>query len=115
MVVLGRFSVELVEAETERPFPEHHGNNGEFYAEVEPGVEYYVQVAVLDEQTLGEEGCSKAFLTCRVDGIDLGYHKTLGPSDGLGLFGTCQRENGIRKIIALRFSTPRVSWETQTG
>jgi hypothetical protein len=70
---------------------------------------------VLDEPAVGKGGCSKAYIKVSVDGIDLGYSMTLGPSDRPRLLGIFQRKNGICKETALRFAKPRVSWETQTG
>lgn len=115
MVVIGGFSVELVEAETKQPFREHMSMNGACYAEVEPGTEYYMKVAVLDEQALSKKGCSEALITFAVDGIDLGYNALMCPSDGQVFWGSDQCKNGISTRTALRFATPRVCRETQTG
>jgi hypothetical protein len=69
MVKKGFMSLQLVNAETNLPFPEHRGPDGKDYVEVEPNAEYWIRIQS-DEQN------GKFICSFKVDGKDLGYHKT---------------------------------------
>jgi hypothetical protein len=69
MVKNGRFTVELVAADTKVAFKEHT-KDGRTYVEVEPQVEYFIRV----EAEIGPE----VELRLAVDGKDLGYIETVG-------------------------------------
>jgi hypothetical protein len=69
MVKKGRFSVELVTANTKISFQEHT-KDGKTYAEVEPEVEYFVR--------LGAEAGPPVAARIYVDGKDLGYWAIVG-------------------------------------
>ena len=97
MVQIGAFTVNLVRADTKEVFKEHTGPDNNVYAEVEPGVDYFVQV----ESTRG-----LVSIMTKVDGVDLGYSKNFeGPTNGVpGYFGSWELLNGESKTTALRFN-----------
>ena len=95
MVQIGAFTVNLVRADTKEVFKEHTGPGPGVYAEVEPGVDYFVQVA----STRGF-----VIITSKVDGVDLGYWKNF-TQPGNGYFGSWELTNGESKTTALRFNS----------
>jgi hypothetical protein len=70
MVKNGRFSVELVSADTKIAFQEHTKDGKTTYAEVEPEVEYFVR--------LGADVGPRVRARIYVDGMYLGYRTTVG-------------------------------------
>ena len=106
MVAVGCFSVRLVEAQTKTPFVEHFGGpNNQYYAEVEPGSEYFIQVQVLFGETKDKEYNVKYF----VDGQDLGFYTQLCENDGHHWVGLCSRENGQTTKTAIRCVSPKLN------
>jgi len=97
MVQVGQFTVNLVRADTKQVFKEHTGQgpNHNVYAEVEPGVDYFVQVA---------SARGFVIVTTKVDGVDLGYWKNF-TQPGNGYFGSWELTNGESKTTALRFNS----------
>mmetsp|Transcript_577 Transcript_577/g.1032 ORF Transcript_577/g.1032 Transcript_577/m.1032 type:complete len:258 (+) Transcript_577:138-911(+) len=95
MVCSGKFKLELIDADTNRPFTEHHGKDGKTYAEVEPEIEYFLRISSTDPRIV----C----LTCSVDDKDLGYISSLMPH-GERINGIWSRENGVSKMSALKFN-----------
>jgi hypothetical protein len=72
MVKMGLFSLQLLNAETNVPFPEHRGpDNGNDYVEVEPNAEYWIRV-----QSDRQEDSVICDFT--VDGMNLGFYESLG-------------------------------------
>ena len=65
MVRKGKFHLRLVPADANNPFLEHTRSDGKVFAEVEPNVEYWVQVKSDDPR--------KVIATFEIDGKDLGY------------------------------------------
>jgi hypothetical protein len=106
MVQKGKFSVELVDAETKLPFMEHEGNSKsnddhcvDCFIEIEPGSEYYVRVANDSEETV--------ICNITVDGSDLGYEFCLGANeyDDKGLWALVDGQSvhtslKIHKVVA---------------
>ena len=95
MVQIGDFTVNLVSADTKEVFKEHTGPDNSVYAEVEPDIEYFIQVA----STRGE-----VIITTKVFGVDLGYTKSLGKPAKGKIIGSWERKNGESKTTALRFN-----------
>jgi hypothetical protein len=101
MVKKGRYSVELVAADTKIAFQEHT-KDGKTYAEVEPEVEYFVR--------LGAEAGPPVMAAIYVDGTYLGYWTTVGDpeekdSEDYGLWSF----DGISSTSqALKFAKPKV-------
>ena len=62
MVRKGNFEIRLIDAKV--PFKEHH-HDGKIYAEVEPNVEYFIQVRSHQKK--------KVLFYHEVDGKELGY------------------------------------------
>ena len=95
MVTSHSVSVSLVDAQTREPFKEHQTSDGKVYAEVEPKVEYFIQVKneSLEETVVGEMA---------VDGMDLGYKFYLRAGNQ-ERYGIWSRKDGVSKDIALRF------------
>ncbi|CAB9516857.1 expressed unknown protein [Seminavis robusta] len=100
MVVIDNYSVRLVHAETKEPFKEHSGPDGKVYTEVEPDVEYFIQVAVVG--TMDEVFLFDYF----VDGQELSYNTACELGDGYQYCGILSIEKGISKMQALCFRRP---------
>ena len=97
----GSFTVELVHADTYVSFKEHVGSGGKVYAEVEPGMEYFIQIKVDDPD-------KKAFRSgFKVDGEDLGYIADSTGGNGDSLFGLWARQDNKDTMTALRFAMPQ--------
>ncbi len=97
MPTKGSFKVELIEATTKSPFKEHPGRNGmESYFEVEPGLEYFIQVTNGSDETV--------FSTYKVDGVKLNHKSTLKPhttkEEGLWTYDAFSSSSSTK---ALRF------------
>lgn len=100
MVVVGDYSVRLVNAETKEPFKEHVGPDGKFYAEVEPDLEYFIEIEVVGDNK------EIAVFEFTVDGQKLDYicpaHRTHGKLHrGIWFF-----ENGADTMQALALKRP---------
>ena len=67
MVIAGDFKVQLVKADTKKPFKEQT-KNGQTYVEVEPEVEYYISI-----QMLGIARSGDLIARCLVDGKRTGW------------------------------------------
>jgi hypothetical protein len=101
--------VRLIEAETKQPFKEHVGPGGKIYAEVEPGVEYYFEVQVLN-------GSQVRKFTYSVDGTKLGFCHTLSANNsGPTLVGLWSKENGVSTTRAFSFQRPSSSFSEHTS
>ncbi|CAB9509744.1 expressed unknown protein [Seminavis robusta] len=105
MVVVGGFSVRLVEALTKTPFLEL-AHNGTIYAEVEPDAEYLIEV-----EYVGDDIEGTVLYEWTVDGKEVDFQKTLDRSSPPYLIGLPYRdEEGVRKKVAWRFAkTTRIS------
>jgi len=97
MVQVGHFTVNLVRADTKEVFKEYTGPapDHNVYAEVEPGVDYFIQV----ESTRGE-----VIVRGNVDGVYLGYLDTYLKPFKDKYLGAWERTNGESKTIALHFN-----------
>lgn len=106
MVVQGNFSVQLVEAITKQPFPEHKAEDGteEIYAEVEPGAEYFIQTKVI-----GGQNDVNYYIEYVVDGTKLNYYSMLSQVGRKMTDGLYSAKDGIRTMRALRFAKPTIS------
>lgn len=113
MVVQGAFRVELVEASTKNPFPEH-SKDGNTYVEVEPDVEYFVSIQKIG--TMPEKYVSAELF---VDRISLGFQQIFVGSaiDRQPSFkGLYRVENGTASYQALKFVKPsRMILQTEGG
>jgi len=105
MVRIGHFTVNLVRADTKEVFKEHTGPDNNVYAEVEPGVDYFVRIS----STRGE-----LIVKTKVDGIQV--HKMNGkPSIKCKYVGNWERTNGESKMTALRFNSAARSTKQESG
>lgn len=95
MVRYGKFTLELIDALTSRPFTEHHGKDGKTYAEVEPEIEYFLRISSDDPRPV----CCRFF----VDDKSLGYVRPLRQHQ-VSTDGIWCRENGVSKTTALKFN-----------
>lgn len=95
MVCSGKFTLELIDAVTNRPFTEHHGKDGKTYAEVEPEIEYFLRISSTDPRSV----CCKF----SVDDKDLGYVCSLHQNN-VSIRGIWSRENAVSKMSTLKFN-----------
>jgi hypothetical protein len=99
---VGDFTVELVAADTKQPFKEHMSPDGQFYAEVEPDVDYFIAL----RSDVG--GVKMSFA---VDGLSLGYSSNFTTSTKSAVYkGSWERKGcgGSQEVTrALRFSKTR--------
>ncbi|CAB9509812.1 expressed unknown protein [Seminavis robusta] len=94
MVLIRNFSIQLVNAATKVPFKEHF-HDGKVYAEVEPGVEYYIEVEVM-----GMNNKAQPFLIDYiVDGTKLGYKTSLCEANGKYYAGLSSRSSEGRSTM----------------
>lgn len=92
------FTVELVRADTKGAFKEWVARDGKAYAEVEPGVDYYINVGTAVGQVRA---------TASVDGVRLGYYHTYAkPNSDGDYLGSWERKDGVSSMTALHFSSP---------
>ena len=112
MVVKGRFSVQLVEAESKIPFKEHTDDHGKHYAEVEPEANYFIQVQFRKGD--GEAAFSPVVANFFVDGASLGYRWNQDREDMFhrGLWG---RKDGIDIDRSLTFERSEPSLASSEG
>ncbi|CAB9503115.1 expressed unknown protein [Seminavis robusta] len=101
MVVVGNYSVRIVNAETKEPFKEHKGPDGKIYAEVEPDVEYFIEVDVI-----GGGKNSMACFEFHVDGEKLPYRTISNETHGKSYKGVWSCVNGVDKMQAFAFKRP---------
>jgi len=105
-------NVELVEAESKRPFKKHQGPDNNTYVEVEPEGEYFIKViiSVPEMETLCD-----VKVTFKVDGVDLGYYSPIesfakvvknGTAKYIQYAGYYFRENGKPAETSLKFGAP---------
>ena len=94
MVRVGHFTVNLVRADTKEVFKEHTGPDNNTYAEVEPGVDYFIRV----ESTRG-----KVIVKTKVDGVQI-HRKSHDKPFTCKYVGNWERTNGETKTMALHFS-----------
>lgn len=99
MVVDGDYVVRLVEATSKQPFPERKAPDGRNCVEVEPGVEYYIQVQA---KSASKDHIVKADFC--VDGQDLGYTLNVN-STIVHNRGAWSRKNGMSIDTPLRFES----------
>ena len=105
MVRVGHFTVNLVRADTKEVFKEHTGPDNNTYAEVEPGVDYFVRV----ETSRGE-----LVVKTKVDGIQV--HKMSGKASiSCKYIGNWERTNGENKTTALRFNSAAQATRQEDG
>ena len=71
MVVAGNYSVRLVNAETKEAFKEHKAPDGKIYAEIEPGVDYFIEIEVVG----GDPG-HVSYWNSTVDGKEFSYYSS---------------------------------------
>ena len=102
MVKVGDFTVQLVRADTKEAFKEHVSKapGHPVYAEVEPGVDYFVSVSC------SRQGGAKVSL--KIDGASIGYDKNWSKPFNSKYMGSWQRRGGISTTTALRFSAVAV-------
>ena len=96
MVHVGKFSVEIINADGRIAFPEHKSESGEVYVEVEPDAEYYIRVKSDSEDRV------KAKFS--VDGNDLGYTSILSKKKGWQDEGLWEYKDGKSYVHALKFA-----------
>jgi len=103
MVVVGNFSVRLVEAKTKEAFKEHKGPKGDTYCEVEPDLDYFIETAIV-----GGDHDKVYKVTFSVDGKQLNLRLTKRPG-GRHTAGLGSIEDGVAIQRALSFKIPSVS------
>jgi hypothetical protein len=103
MVIVGDYSIRLVEAKTKVPFKEHLGPDGAIYAEVEPDLEYYVEIEIV-----GGDPATWSVFELTIDGKKLKYHSFHLKSDGKIFKGLWSREKHIVTKRAFAFHRPTV-------
>ena len=105
MVQIGDFIVELVCAETKKPFQEHI-KDAKVYVEVEPDIEYFISIQKVETS---HKGCS--YVEFIVDEKRLGYHCLYYANEldeEADLRGLWQVENGKCFDKALKFVKPKL-------
>ena len=106
MVVKDIFAVRLVNATNKEAFPEHTDADGMFYAEVEPSVNFYIEIEIL----AGSNRQRKVKIVHTVDGKDLGYTKIKRTNRPSAYFaGLRSHYNGVTTNKALSFDNPRLT------
>ncbi|KAL9190998.1 hypothetical protein ACHAXT_000704 [Thalassiosira profunda] len=94
------FTMELVRADTKEAFKEHTSpSTGQVFAEVEPGLDYFVRIA---------SDSDPVYFQISVDGTWLGYSSWFSTPDPAGSCkGRWQRKDGRETMQALRFNLAR--------
>lgn len=101
---VGDFSLQLVDATTKEPFKEHVApSDGQVYAEVEPGLDYFMSVGT-------DRG--GVMINYRVDGVDLGYHTTYHGAKHNDYRGNWSRLNGVTQTTSFKFNIAQTRCET---
>lgn len=99
MVVIGNYSASIVNAETKVAFQEHNHRNGKTYAEVEPCVDFYIEINIVG-------GNDNIYCVPHVDGQKLKYCITRHPSHDAYHAGLWSRSKGVSKMRAFSFQKP---------
>jgi hypothetical protein len=87
MVTQGDFTVQIINAETNLPFKEHvHKKDGKVYVEVEPDVEYYIQIKA--------RNTIDALVTAAVDDVNIGYNSCLPAYSESSVRLGCRNDSG---------------------
>lgn len=94
MVRVGHFTVNLVRADTKEVFKEHTGPYNNVYAEVEPGVDYFVRISSTRDKVIAKT---------KVDGVQI-HRKSHNKRFTCNYVGNWERTNGETKTTALHFS-----------
>jgi hypothetical protein len=102
MLIQKDFSVELVEAETKKPFKEHR-KDGKYYVEVEPDIEYYIHL----QRVVPTQGTVRCEF--KVDDQDLGYNVLFYKENGTdsGYYGVWKLQDCISTFTALKVMQPK--------
>ena len=101
MVIVGNYSIRLVEARSKEPFKEYLGPDGAIYAEVEPGLEYFVELEIV-----GGDPAAWSVFELTIDGKKLKYHSFHLKSDGKIYKGLWSRQQSIVTKRAFSFQCP---------
>jgi len=110
MVKKGKFSVEIINADTKTAFPEHTAPNGDLYVEVEPDSEYFIR--------MHSDFQGPATANICVDGRDLGFTCNFskgGPSQDRGIWEFVNGKSvdhalKFVKTLARKGDTPSDGW-----
>ena len=97
------FTVELVDATSEKPFKRFKDANGNIFYEVEPDADYLVKIQVVGSDV---DPSAKFRFDILVDGSSIGYYQTLSKTEGAHFLGVFERRNGVQTGKALRFKSP---------
>ena len=123
MVVVGNFSVRIVDATTKAAFQEHVRHDDEtkngigidtFFCEAEPWAEYFIELGVVgsddggdDDDDNNKDAKRRYSFRCLVDGKPLGSLVTMRATakapHRVGLFSI---QNGVQTMTALRWTKP---------
>lgn len=106
MVKVGDFTVELVRADTKESFKEHTGPAQHVYAEVEPGVDYFIRA---------ESSIGGVRARIKVDGADIGYWRNFRKPDSSKYIGNWERKDGISTTTAFHFNAAQMKREGSTS
>ncbi|CAB9506088.1 expressed unknown protein [Seminavis robusta] len=102
MVVVDNFSFQLVNAETKEPFKEHTGADGKVYAEVEPDIDYFMQIKVSSSDS-STEYCAKYIVDGKMLTVTQHFHFEPKNLDKTLIHGLWSRENDTETHQALKF------------
>ena len=103
MVVTDGISIRLVDAVTKIPFQEHEGPNGKFYTEVEPDVQYFVEMNIVGGDA------DRLVMDAYVDGKRVPTHVTVRRNGGRYLLGiNAEQADGSKTKTAFCFRTPEL-------
>mmetsp|Transcript_23802 Transcript_23802/g.35784 ORF Transcript_23802/g.35784 Transcript_23802/m.35784 type:complete len:270 (+) Transcript_23802:99-908(+) len=98
MVKIGAFNIELVAADTKEVFKEHIAPDGQVYAEVEPGVDYFISTRT---------DVGRVRFEYSVDGVNLGYGHNFGRPSISRYAGSYLSIDGKQTMTALHFNKTR--------
>ena len=113
MVVVGDYSVRLVDAGTKEPFQEHVGPNGDIYAEVEPEAQYFVELNVVNNAA---GAADKVIMDGFIDGKRVPNHVTVRPGRAPYFLGLIETDpQGAKRKTAFCFRSPKVATDTSTS
>ena len=106
MVVKGDFSVRIVEAVSKTKFQEHKAphDHTKIYAEVEPDIEYYIEVEILNENPQ-----NYFYFQVTVDDTELGHRTRVNCSRGKYFVGIWSQNEHTSSKRAFRFEKPTVN------
>ena len=90
--------MQLVAADTKKPFMEHTAPDGQVYAEVEPDMDYFISLR-------SDIGGVMMFLS--VDGVDLGYYQSFKKKRKKKYCGHRERKGENETMTALHFNKTR--------